>query len=191
MMNHIQQRSFIAHVRSTTEGYEGYLDFAKIVPKKGSAARVADDWMIVTSLQATREPHYFWFRCMEEQRSGARYYDIQSWSRRTGRDFNAKSRYLDLGNSGYAGLYDQQVGHDRLWSVMTLKDDEFISVGDELNVGQAIPAQFWTCTNQVLCAYKRETVAEHWFAYAASSGGPILALSLEITHIGEELLDDH
>lgn len=189
MFNHVYDRSFVAHVACITPMLEGYLNFAKLAEKDGRAAFTADDYMIITPV-AGREPHRLWFRCMEDEH-GMRYYDIQSWSRRTGRDFNTKVRNLELTNNGYAKLYKEPTATDRLWSVMTLQDDEFVSVGDDLAPGQHIEAQIWTPTNLALCGYGRTEVADQWMAYTVSHGGPVLDLRLEITDIGEELLDDH
>ena len=191
MLIHDYDRSFVAYVACTTPGHEGYLDCAKLAVKKGAAARVDDDWLIVTSFRR-QEPHRFWFRCFVDQDTQRSYYDIQSWSRRTGRDFNSKKRNLDRNINGYACLYDESVAHDRLWKVMTPDNGNYTRMAQPLEAGQSIAAQIWTRTsNQQLCAFDRQEVANHWFAYTATSGGPVLDLCLEITDIGEELLDDH
>ncbi|PSS58037.1 hypothetical protein [Pseudomonas sp. BBP2017] len=190
MLKHNYDRSFIAHVACTTPGYEGYLDCAKLAIKNGEAARVADDWMIVTSILGP-EPHYFWFRCLFDESIGRPYYDIQSWSRRTGRDFNSKKRHLDCSYNGSPGLYAESPEDQRLWKVMTRQDGRFASMTSIVAVGQKIEARIWTRSNCELQAADRQRVGDHWFACAATSGGQALDLCLEITHIGEELLDDH
>lgn len=191
MLKHDYDHSFVAHVLCTTPEYEGYLDFARLAMKGGEAARTADDSLVVTSFVG-REPHRFWFRCLVDEDRGRSYYDIQSWSRRTGRDFNSKKRHLDRNNGGYPCLYDEPTAQDRLWKLMTLDEGGFTSTAPELEAGQSIAARIWTRTsNQELCAVKREEVGDHWFAYAATSGGAVLDLTLQITDIGEELLDDH
>lgn len=192
MLEHDYDRSFIAHVSSTTAGLEGYLDCAKVVEKGVQVARVADDWLILTSL-TVGEPHYFWFRCMVDEARGRRYYDIQSWSRRTGRDFNARTRHLDRNGNGYGCLYDTPVSDDRLWKLMAQNQDGgFSSLDQAPRAGESLPVRIWTrTTNLELGATGREDVGGHWFAYARAGDGHALDLQLQITHIGEELLDDH
>ncbi|MFJ1337799.1 hypothetical protein ACIKP7_06615 [Pseudomonas caricapapayae] len=191
MLKHDYNRSFVAHVSCTTPEHEGYLGFARLAMREGQAARIADDALVVTSIVG-REPHRFWFRCLVDEARERTYYDIQSWSRRTGRDFNSRKRHLDCSNNGYASLCDVPTAEARLWKVMTLKEGSYTSTALEPQAGQSIPAQIWTrTTNQKLCAYDRQVVGNHWFAYAATSGGPVLDLCLQITDIGEELLDDH
>lgn len=192
MLRHDYDRSFVAHIACTTAGLEGYLDCAKVVEKEGQPARVADDWLIVTSLQ-TQEPHRFWFRCMVDDERGRRYYDIQSWSRRTGRDFNSKRRHLDRNGNGYGCLYDAAVDDARLWKVMTLNDEgRHVSMDQALQAGLELPVRIWTRTSNLeLGATAREEVLEHWFSYVGAGAGEPLDLQLSITDIGEELLDDH
>ena len=191
MLVHDYDRSFVAHVACTTPGFEGYLDCAKLAENEGLAARVADDWLVVTSLVA-REPHRFWFRCMVDQARGRRYYDIQSWSRRTGRDFNSKKRHLDRNGTGYGCLYDEEVADDRLWKVMTLGEPGYVSMDQSLQAGDSVAARIWTRTTNIqLCATGREEVLDHWFAHACAGKGEPLDLEIRITDIGEELLDDH
>lgn len=192
MLRHDYDRSFVAYIACTTPGFEGYLDCAKVAEREGRAARLADDWLIVTSLKVG-EAHRFWFRCMVDDSRGRRYYDIQSWSRRTGRDFNAKTRYLDRNRNGYCCLYGEPITDDRLWKLMTPTDDgQHVSVQQDLQAGLCLPARIWTrTTNLELCAVGREEVGEHWFAYTQCGSGEPLDLQVQITDMGEELLDDH
>ncbi|MBH3427275.1 hypothetical protein [Pseudomonas alkylphenolica] len=191
MLKHDYDRSFVAYVACTTPGHEGYLDFAKLAVRNTEAARIADDWLIVTSFLG-REPHRFWFRCLVDEATGRSYYDVQSWSRRTGRDFKSKKRHMDRNHNGYACLYEASTAEDRLWKVMTLSEGSYARMSQFPEVGQSIAAQIWARTsNDALCVCEREDVGDEWFAYVATSGGPTLNLRLEITDIGEELLDDH
>jgi len=191
MLVHDYDRSFVAHVACTTPGFEGYLDCAKLAEKDGLVARVADDWLVVTSLVAP-EPHRFWFRCMVDQARGRRYYDIQSWSRRTGRDFNSKKRYLDRSGKGYGCLYDEKVADDRLWKVMVPGEQGHVSMDQSLQAGDCVAVRIWTRTTNIeLCATGREDLLDHWFAHACAGQGEPLDLEIRITDIGEELLDDH
>ncbi|MBK5008588.1 hypothetical protein IAE33_000448 [Pseudomonas sp. S60] len=192
MLVHDYDRSFVAHVACSTPGLEGFLDCAKLVVRGGEAARVADDWLVVSSLVG-REPHRFWFRCMVDEARGRRYYDIQSWSRRTGRDFNSKKRYLDRNGNDYGCLYDEKVADERLWKVMALNEQGALAGMDRsLQPGDHVAARIWTrTTNLELCATEREHVADHWFACARAGEGEPLDLQIRITDIGEELLDDH
>ncbi|QXI48740.1 MULTISPECIES: hypothetical protein [Pseudomonas] len=192
MLVHNYDRSFVAHVACTTPEFEGYLDCAKLSEREGQAARIADDFLVVSSLLG-REPHRFWFRCMVDETRGRRYYDIQSWSRRTGRDFNSRKRYLDRDGNGYACLYDTKVSDDRLWKVMTRNDQgQFVSMDQDLHAGDKLAVRIWTRTTNIqLCAMGRMDVLDHWFAYGCAGTGEPLDLEVQITDIGEELLDDH
>ncbi|TDF79475.1 hypothetical protein [Pseudomonas sp. H9] len=188
-IQHSYDRSFIAYIACTTPGYEGYLDCATLVLKDGQVGRLADDWMIVTS-EVVREPHRFWFRCLFDESRGRPYYDIQSWSRRTGRDFNSKKRHLDRSYNGYPGLYEVAPEDDNLWKVITLQDGKFASMTSIVEVGQKVEARITTRDNDVLQAGGCRVVGDGWFASVCTSGGQELDLSLEILDIGEELLDD-
>lgn len=190
MLNHSYDRSFVAYVECTTPGLEGYLDCAKLAERDGTAARASDDWMILTSL-TLREPHLFWFRCMFDDTIGRPYYDIQSWSRRTGRDFQSHNRHLDCNRNGYAGLYEQAPEDSGLWKFMTVQPDGgWASMTSIVEAGQQVEGRIRTRSNLELQAVSRETVADHWFAYVATSGGEVMDVRLHILHIGEELLDD-
>lgn len=189
MFNHNYDRSFIAYVACTTPGYEGYLDFAKLADKGGEAGRVADDWMIVSSFKH-REPHRIWFRCLFDETIGRPYYDIQSWSRRSGRDFQSSNRHLACSHNGYAGLYAQRPDDESLWKVMTLQDGKYSSMTSIAEVGQHIDMRIRTRSNLTLQAVNRQEVCDHWFAYVATGGGQALDLRLEILDVGEELMDD-
>ncbi|RZI90786.1 MAG: hypothetical protein EOP15_03390 [Pseudomonas sp.] len=191
MLNHSYDRSFIATIQCVTPGREGYFDCAKLAEREGQAARAADDWMIVTSL-TLREPHLFWFRCLFDESRGRPYYDIQSWSRRTGRDFQSSNRHLDFNHNGYPGLYPQVPEDARLWKFITRQEDgNQASMTSIVEAGQQLDGQIWTRSNLALRAMEPEHVADHWFAYVNTSKGEVLDVRLEVLHIGEELMDDH
>lgn len=191
MLSHNYDRSFIACIKCITPGFEGYLDCAKLVTRNGSPARVADDWMILSSFESER-PHMFWFRCMFDASIGRPYYDIQSWSRRTGRDFQSKNRHLDINGNGYAGLYPQAPGKERLWKFMTVQEDgNWASMTSIVEAGQQVEGRIRTRSNLELQAAGRDRVGDRWFAHACTGGGVALDLRLDVLHIGEELMDDH
>lgn len=192
MLRHDYGRSFVAHVACTTPGLEGHLDCARLGEREGRAVRIADDWLIVHSLGAD-EPHRFWFRCLVDDARGRRYYDIQSWSRRTGRDFNSKKRHLDRNRNGYGSLYDTPVSDERLWKLMSLNDEgQFVSLDQPLQAGDSLPVRIRTRTSNIeLSAADPEEVVDQWFVYVHAAHGQVLDLELRISDIGEELLHDH
>ncbi|MBN6791341.1 hypothetical protein JRG49_16625 [Pseudomonas fulva] len=191
MLNYSYDRSFIAQVRCLSLDAPGYLDCAKLVERGQQAARAADDWMIVTSL-VTKSPHMFMFRCLFDAAIGRPYYDIQSWSRKTGRDFQSANCHLDCSNNGYAGLYAAPPGEQTLWKFMQMdKGGEWRSMTSIVEPGQTIRGRIHTRSNIPLQAYRKETVAGHWFAYVVNEGGQPMDLELDILHVGQELMDDH
>ena len=192
MLRHDYDRSFVAYVSCSAPGLEGYLDCARLAEREERAVRIADDSLIVHALDAD-EPHLFWFRCMVDDARERHYYDIQSWSRRTGRDFQSKKRHLDRDCLGYAGLYDTPASDERLWKLMSLDEEgRFVSLDRPIQAGDTLPVRIRTRTSNIeLCASPREEVVDQWFAYVQAAAGRVLDLELKVTDVGEELLDDH
>ncbi|NER59848.1 hypothetical protein G3435_07375 [Pseudomonas sp. MAFF212428] len=189
MLTFNYDRSFVAFAKCTTPGYEGYLDCAELAMKSGAPMRRAADWVTVTSFLG-EEPHRFWFRCFEDG-EGGQYYDIQSWSRKTGRDRNPSMHHTAMTNSGYMALYDAANALDQLWQVKIFDGEAVHPLPDPLALGEIASVEIITPQNASVCLYKREEVGHLWHCFVANSGGPVLTLTLEIVDLGEELLDDH
>ncbi|MFK0086747.1 hypothetical protein ACIQUS_05560 [Pseudomonas sp. NPDC090755] len=185
-----KEQSFIAFVQCHTPGFEGYLDCGEVALKEGKPMRRAADWLTVTSF-AQREPHRFWFRCFEDQASSARFFDIQSWSRRTGRDMHPAYRHAWLSANGYVKMDDEENDLQRLWRVTTFDGENSTDIGRDLKIGTVDSIEILTPDSIALCARGREQAGDYWHCYAATAGGPLLQLSLDIVDLGEELLDDH
>lgn len=189
MLTYNSERSFVAFVASNTPGFEGYLDCGELAMKDGEPMRRAADWLRVTSFKG-KEPHRFWFRCFEDG-EGNRYFDIQSWSRKTGRDRNPSMRHTGLSHNGYVGLYDTPNAHETLWQVMVFDGEQSVHLPEPLALGKIESVEIITYMGAPMCACKREEVGHLWHAYVADSGGPLLTLTLDVIDLGEELLDDH
>nr|WP_319527391.1 hypothetical protein [Pseudomonas laurentiana] len=197
MLTFKYDKSFVAFVECTTPGFEGYLDCGELKMKpladdphgREAPHRRAADWLTVTSYKG-REAHRFWFRCFEDSSTGKRYFDIQSWSRRTGRDLKTKQRHCDLSSNGYVGLHEAETPHECLWQVSVFDQDTYCDVGDDLALGKIESVVISSYKDTLLCAYGREQVGNEWYCYAADSNGPALILTLDIQDLGEELLEN-
>ena len=196
MLKYNSEQSFIATVQSQVTDHEGFWDCGELVmmPSTDNPGgpdvlhRKSVDWLTLSDYDG-REPHRFWFRCFEDTRQGIRGYDIQSWSRREGVDFNNSGRRLQLSHNGYVGLYEASSPLETLWYPAVVEDGELKDI--EARLGPIESVEIATHRGTVLTGYSRHQIGDHWYCYVAEGGHPVLQFTLDILVVGEPLRDDH